>query len=47
MQDDYYAEIVIEIDGWLWNPKDQPRPHFPSVERLLAEWRRRDEKAAA
>jgi hypothetical protein len=21
----YYAEIVIEIDGWLWNAADQPR----------------------
>jgi hypothetical protein len=43
MDDDYYDEITIEVDGWLMNPKDAPpRPprlqHFPSARRLLQAW---------
>jgi hypothetical protein len=44
VDDDYYAEIVIEVDGWLWNAKDAARErppriqHFPSARRLLQAW---------
>jgi hypothetical protein len=42
MDDDYYEEIVIEIDGWLWNAKDRrdkPRiQRFPTARRLLQAW---------
>jgi hypothetical protein len=38
--DEYYAEIVIEIDGWLWNAKDRAPPRFPRTEKLLAGWSR-------
>jgi hypothetical protein len=34
----YYAEIMIEIDGWMWNAADQPREPRE---------RPRDEKEAA
>ena len=44
MDDDYYDEIVIEVDGWWWNPKDEREripfviKHFPSARRLLQAW---------
>jgi hypothetical protein len=36
--DDYYAEIAIEIDGWLWNVTDRAMARFPRAHKLLAEW---------
>ncbi len=46
MDDEYYEEIEIEIDGWLWNARDlRERPNktvrltrFPSARRLLQSW---------
>ena len=43
--EDYYSEIDIEIDGWTWNVEEHV--HFPSAERLLADWQRENEKDAA
>jgi hypothetical protein len=37
-EEDYYNEIDIEIDGWMWNVEEHV--HFPNAERLLSEWQR-------
>jgi hypothetical protein len=42
MEDDYYAEIQILVDGWPWNlrePKPRRAPRrFPSADRLCLRW---------
>jgi hypothetical protein len=51
--DDYYAQISIEIDGWLWNladaslQKSELFAAFPSAERLLRRWDHDSEMQAA
>jgi hypothetical protein len=47
--DDYYAEILIAIDGWVWNVADQPpqrRGKFQLTEKLLERWERITSSAA-